>query len=759
MTNVTFRLADDGWMRVEPLCGGGGMLRVRYAERGDFPPSVMERYGLLEQPAADSDCEVVNSGDAVAFRSEAGMRIWMVNKTDGSVRLRRGAEEGAVLSMSRTSRKEGGGAVFRVSPEERFYGLGYRKRDGIELRGRRYRNHVTYGSCYGPVPFLMSSGGWGVYFNTTFDSTFDVAATEPDRIRVWSGQGELDLYLMAGGYPDLLDSYTALTGRPMLMPLWGHGLQFICNEKENQFDVLNDAASFRREGIPADMMGLEPGWMAQHYDRTVSKDWDKEKFYMPWWSDDRKMFRDVTFIGALKRRGFRLSLWLCCDYDVFEEEERLAKLAEAEKTSEEEAGSSGDREEERFEIEAPDFDPRAHAPVWMDRVTEKSEPWFGHLKKFVDQGVAAFKQDPAFIVNDHPDRLYANGMTDAEAHNLISTVLAKQVHQGYKDYTGLRPMHVLGTSYTGTQKWAPLWTCDCGGREEALAGLLQYSLCGHMNVTCDMDVNTAEGIHFGFLQPWSLVNSWAYIHHPWWLEEELYRTFLFYARLHYRLIPYLYSYAHAGHRTGMPILRAMPLQYPDVPEVADAVRQYMLGEWLLVGAFTDQVYLPPGRWMDYWTGEWMEGGRTVRTSLPEGRGGPLFVKAGAILPMWPEETAHTGLGAAAGRLTLCIYPGEGSRFRMIEDDGETYAFEGGEAAVTEIICTMLDGHVRLELRDRAGEYKGKPAARSYALEVRGEGMERITVNGAEVWREERDGVAADGAVRLEAAEARQAGQG
>src|SRR5207244_2325986 len=142
---------------------------------------------------------------------------------------------------------------------------------------------------------------------------------------------------------------------------------------------------------------------------------------------------------------------------------------------------------------------------------------------------------------------------------------------------------------------------------------------GHMNTSCDMKVlpepgsvspverpasqkSALSGVHFGFLQPWSQHNNWAYARQPWFLGKQAEAIFRDYARLRYSLMPYIYSAAHVGHLTSMPILRPMPLMYPDDLRLADCTTQYMLGDSLLVTAFTDTVYLPEGRWIDYWTG-------------------------------------------------------------------------------------------------------------------------------------------------------------
>lgn len=702
------------------------IIRIRVNSTGEFFESTMEKYGIVKTDWNNYNCELYEDDKVIKIKTE--ILEMKINKEDGSIGIK-GLEGKTLLESMKPftySEKIGVGASFNLSNDEKFYGLGYRQTDFIELRGNLLRNHVSYGECYGPQPFIMSSNGWGVFYNTTRDSYFDIGFNDKNKMNVWSEKGELDFYIMVGDYKNLINSYTLITGRPALLPQKAYGLMFICNEKENQFDVLNDARDFRREGIPCDYLGLEPGWMEKHYDLSTSKDWDKEKFYMPWWSEDRKQFQNMTFIGALKRSGFNLSLWLCCDYDIFNEEEKEAiKNKSVNKP---------------FGFGKLDFDPRAHSPIYMDKVTDKDKPWFEHLKKFVDSGVAAFKQDPAFVVNDHPDRLYANGMIDDEAHNIYTTILAKQVHEGYKEYTGQRPMHFMGTSYTGIQKWAPTWTCDCGGRERAFIGMLQNGICGHMNVSCDMDVHTIEGIHFGFLLPWSLVNSWASIDQPWWLGDELYEAFKFYSKLHYALIPYIYSFAQVGASTGMPIIRALPLMYPDDDNASNINSQYMFGDSLMVSGFTNNIYLPEGNWIDYFTGENIEGSKTIEYNPPKGRGGALFIKRGAIIPNW-HYVDYVNQKKVED-IIIHFYPDGESEFTLYEDDGVSFEYINGALATTFIKCVKNNSTIEIKLEPRKGEYIGKSEKRSYSIVIHEEKPKEIYVNNYKVkdnsWWSQKD---------------------
>ena len=107
-------------------------------------------------------------------------------------------------------------------------------------------------------------------------------------------------------------SEKAIAKRPALLPVWGYGFTYVCNQNIDQYNLVNEALQFRDRDLPCDVIGLEPGWMQTFYDASVYKEWNQARFYFPYWAPKG----DHTFVGALRRIGFKLSLWLCCDYDI-----------------------------------------------------------------------------------------------------------------------------------------------------------------------------------------------------------------------------------------------------------------------------------------------------------------------------------------------------------------------------------------------------------------------------------------------------------
>lgn len=742
---VDVPIEQKGIVRID-ICKEN-IFRIRLSQNGQFPLSSMERYGILHAETSDSN---QYNGSESSVRVETATACLSLDKRTGQLSLMdkagrpliskiqlfdqtedQNAErikwlighfraydnqpesetlcltgykgQSAILGEPESSGKQTPsdhhadktvslnpfGAAFTIRENEKFYGLGAASSERIQHRGYAYRNWAEYKGqngydkafakfeqTEGPCPFLMSTGGWGVFVNTPALNYFDVASRKSDEVFFWGPQGELDFFLfVAESMPDIIDQYTQITGRPRLLPIWGYGLSYVGNIVQNQHESLYDALQFRERDIPCDIFGLEPQWMKKFYDFSHQKEWDNYgRFYMPEW-----LPREASMIGAMERMGLKLSLWLCVDDDLTVEEER--QLAKKEGTL------------EQFPADAP-------------------EGWFEHLKKFVDQGVAAFKIDPSKIIETHFDRKYFNGQSDLQMHNLTQTLIQKQMQQGFENYTQRRAMVHFCGSYAGVQQFGATTMGDNGGGANALAWMLGLGFTGHMNTSCDMWVGGAGGMHFGFLMPWSQHNNWAGCEQPWYLTEEGLETYRQYAKLRYELIPYIYSTAHHGVRTGMPILRAMPLVSKD-PECENLTHQYMLGDFLLSAVYTDEFYLPEGRWIDYWTGDVYKGPQKMKMISHENCGGALLIKAGAIIPKWPQINHISDKQFAT--LQLDVYPYGKSMFTLYEDDGISLEYQQGKIAQTKICSEDDNSKATLLIHHRIGSYNRMPEDRFYDI--------------------------------------------
>jgi alpha-glucosidase (family GH31 glycosyl hydrolase) len=700
-------LTNGNILRVEAI--NDAIFRVRLSATGDFPEPGLVRYGIVRSDWPEVTLEVEEAaGETLIQTAEATLAV---NRRDGRVRLLSADGDVLVEQCRPPIASPGFDVRFGLGEGEQLYGHGDETRERLDKRGHQGLMMVRNVVSYTPIPFLMSTGGWAVFVNSTWFHQFDAGATDPDELRVWADEGELDIYLIAGeSLPVLLDRYTQLTGRPHLLPLFGYGLTFVCDDRGVRArDVLYEGHTFRREEMPCDIIGLEPNWMETHYDFSLDKKWSEERFHFPFWLPGQK---PGGFPAALGHMGFKLSLWLCCDYDVTEYEEMQLRTATARGL--EARGPTNDTPTASDDdlIQDPHFQ---NDRRFFDAQHRAGEGWFEHLKKFVDDGAQCFKMDGANQVLFHPDRKWRNGMDDAEMHNLYPLLLAKQMSRGYGEYTGRRAMIYTACGYAGTQQYAATWAGDTGGGEKPLVSLLNHGLSGHSNTSCDMQIWNAEGIHFGFLQPWCQILSWHQYNQPFFLGQDIEPIFRFYLDWRYRHLPYFYSAAHVAARTGLPIMRAMPLVAPDDPASPDLMYQYMVGEWFLTAAFTDTIHLPPGRWIDYWTGQRHTGPKDLECSYPAGRGGPLFVPEGAIIPTYPLRQ-YVGEGSVE-RVGLEVFPSKESSFTLYEDDGISYAYLDGAVATTEIICRKIEKEIVLRIGPRQGTYEGMPEQRHFDVRL------------------------------------------
>ncbi|VAW17988.1 Alpha-glucosidase [hydrothermal vent metagenome] len=693
---------NDNFLRIDFI--SPSVFRIRVNNKDSFPEGGMVRYGIVNAKCQGHKVNKSSTGNNIVFSTDSAKII--ISKKDGSVQLF--GMDGTLLVQNdqppKPGPKQGFELSFKLSQDERLYGFGDESRGQIQKRGHKNKMVVMNVASYVPIPFVMSDHGWGVFLNTTMYHSFDAGATISDRLSFNADNGIIDYFLIAGkSMPDILDKYTDITGKPTLLPKWGYGLTFICDERGVRArDVLYEAYEFRRQKIPCDVIGLEPDWMEKHYDYSTDKEWSRERFDIPFWLKGKD---HGTFDAALKNMNFKLSLWLCCDYDLSEYEEMQLQGVKSKKTNVIENKS----------LENDLFNDPHFKPVYFDKLTKPGEPWFEHLKKFVDDGASAFKLDGANQINFHPDRKWKNGMEDYEMHNLYPLLYNKQMSLGFKEYTGRRSMIYSAGGYAGIQRYSATWAGDTGGGKGTLVSLLNHGLSGHSNVCTDMEVWTGEGIHYGFFQALSEVLGWQMYNEPWFLGKKRASMFKEYANLRYKLIPYIYSMAHIAAEKAIPIMRAMPLIYPNDTKCDEYIHQYLFGDAFLVSAFDSIVYLPEGEWIDYWTGKRWQGKQEIAAQFPEDKGGPLFVRAGAIIPT-QEVKGFIGTDTPE-RIIWEIYPGGNSSFTLYEDDGESYKYLEGEIAKTVFECQENSESIRITISPRVGTYNNMPPKRSHSIKL------------------------------------------
>lgn len=738
------------------------IFRIKVSPRKDFTESLMERYELIKTDWSEVKTDISDKGGVWTLKTpEYSLAI---NKKTGVMTVK-DAKGGKVIREVRfLPEKEGlcgemrsfinekyadlkvadngGGiigddngkfgevdkheipaadavSILSISMEdgERFYGGGSTSRDHIQHRGEFLRMWTTYQQTEIPMPFMMSSRGWGVYNNSTRKSFFDIGNQQKSKFNIINTFDEADFFLMMGkDMPAILNEYTLVTGRTYVLPKWAYGLCFGPNMREEQFDILNDAVRFRQFDVPCDVFWLEPQWMEKRYDFSTKKKWNYDRFSPePYWLQDQypKTMHNRLFIGKLRSMGFHLGLWLCEEYDLSIQEEDII----AERTGGKLSGQ---------------------------------EHWMDHLTVFMDQGVEGFKLDPARTIDNHTNWEYYNGRTDKEMHNLNQVLLPKQMRELGRKYNGKRTWHHYCGGWSGTQRWTASTSGDNGGGKTALYDQLNLGMSGFLNTSCDVMSVPRElemqGLHFGLFLPWVQINSWFSMMHPFYYAKEEQDIYRFYVKLRYSLAPYIYSMALEAAQNGMPIVRSMPLCFPDDRNCDDMTYQYMFGDNFCVGIFTNEIYLPKGTWTDAWSGEKIVSkGETFTREYPSNRAGLLFIREGAIIPTQPDVEY---LGARPfDRVILKVYPHGDSAYTMLDDDGESYEYENGGVASTLFESHERDGGVEVVVNPVQGSFKGMPSEREYSFRIQRDSRPAsVSLNGAAV----QDWTYEDGMVCLSA---------
>lgn len=760
--NPTHKVKINDGLTVSVEACSESIFRIKVSPRKDFTESLMERYELIKTDWSEVKTDISDKGGVWTLKTpEYSLAI---NKKTGVMTVK-DAKGGKVIREVRfLPEKEGlcgeirsfinekyaglkvadnGGGIigddngkfgevdkheipaadavsilsFSMEDGERFYGGGSTSRDHIQHRGEFLRMWTTYQQTEIPMPFMMSSRGWGVYNNSTRKSFFDIGNQQKSKFNIINTFDEADFYLMMGkDMPAILNEYTLVTGRTYVLPKWAYGLCFGPNMREEQFDILNDAVRFRQFDVPCDVFWLEPQWMEKRYDFSTKKKWNYDRFSPePYWLQDQypKTMHNRLFIGKLRSMGFHLGLWLCEEYDLSIQEEDII----AERTGGKLSGQ---------------------------------EHWMDHLTVFMDQGVEGFKLDPARTIDNHTNWEYYNGRTDKEMHNLNQVLLPKQMRELGRKYNGKRTWHHYCGGWSGTQRWTASTSGDNGGGKTALYDQLNLGMSGFLNTSCDVMSVPRElemqGLHFGLFLPWVQINSWFSMMHPFYYAKEEQDIYRFYVKLRYSLAPYIYSMALEAAQNGMPIVRSMPLCFPDDRNCDDMTYQYMFGDNFCVGIFTNEIYLPKGTWTDAWSGEKIVSkGETFTREYPSDRAGLLFIREGAIIPTQPDVEY---LGARPfDRVILKVYPHGDSAYTMLDDDGESYEYENGGVASTLFESHERDGGVEVVVNPVQGSFKGMPSEREYSFRIQRDSRPAsVSLNGAAV----QDWTYEDGMVCLSA---------
>ena len=525
--------------------------------------------------------------------------------------------------------------VFALAPDEHIYGLGMQY-GPVDKRGQRIVSwsreplgHTDSSLTYLNIPFFVSSRGYGIFVNHGSPITYELGWPSLDTGAFRVDDPYLDYFFIYGpGLKDILARYAELTGRAPLPPLWSFGVWMSRCMYIDRAQVEEVVDTLRQLGLPCDVVHLDPRWLKERKHRARDSCdfvWDEEAFPDP-----------AGFVKWLADRGVRLCLWenpyVCDGTDMYEEGLRRGFLVRSQ-------DGQIARPPLHDDTALPDFtNPRAYR-WWQDK-----------HRPYLRMGVAAFKPDYGEAVPE--DALFANGKTGRQMHNVFPLLYNRAVYEVVAQERN-DPMVWSRSGYAGSQRYPVNWTGDTPSTFAGMAAALRAGLSLSMS-----------GIPFwghdigGFWNPdnfqqpsrelyvrWAqfgLLSSHARFHgigrrEPWFFGEEAVTIVREFARLRYRLLPYLYALAQEACQTGVPVVRPLFAEFPDDPSAYEADLQYMLGPYLLVApVFNEEgqrrLYLPPGQWYDFWSNERVDGPGYREMEVPLERM-PLFVRDESILAL------------------------------------------------------------------------------------------------------------------------------
>jgi alpha-D-xyloside xylohydrolase len=515
-------------------------------------------------------------------------------------------------------------AVFSLSPGEMLFGAG-ESFTRLDKRGQKMvlwsndANGVESGRMYKPIPFFMSSRGYGMFVHTSAPATFDFGASYSIANSLLLGDDDLDLFVFLGAPKDILNEYTNITGKAPMPPLWSFGLWMSRITYSREDEVRAVAAKLRQNRVPADVIHLDTGWF--------ETDWRCDyKFSTTRFKDPAKMMAD------LKQDGFHISLWQLPYFVPMNSlfPEIVAKgLAVRD--------GKGNLP---YEDAVLDFTNPATVAWYQDKIAGLLKMGAGAIK--VDFGEAAPLTG-----------IYANGRSGFYEHNLYPLRYNKTVADVTRQVSGENIIWAR-SAWAGSQRYPLHWGGDAGNTDTGMAatlrGGLSFGLSGFTFWSHDIAGFTARPSEELYRRwtPFGMLTSHSRCHgapprEPWEYSAQFLEEFRRADELKYRLMPYIYAQAKDSSERGLPMVRALFVEYPDDPGAWLVDDEYLFGADLLVaplmesGSTGRQVYLPMGQWIDFQTGKLYAGGwqKIEAGQIPV----VLLVREGAIVPqMKPAQS-------------------------------------------------------------------------------------------------------------------------
>jgi alpha-D-xyloside xylohydrolase len=617
----------------------------------------------------------------IEFRDVAGRLLTHTNhETDYATSLDPALPFSFIRRASDYSRSVA--AVFSLAPGEKLFGCG-ESFTRLDKRGQKVvlwandANGVESGRMYKPVPFFMSSRGYGMFVHTSAPATFDFGNSYGFSNQLLLGDDELDLFVFLGSPKEILNEYTALTGKAPMPPLWSFGLWMSRITYFSEDEVRGVAAKLRQNRIPADVIHIDTGWF--------ETDWRCDYKFAP------SRFKDPAgMIADLKRQGIHISLWQL-PYFV-PKNAFFPELLQKQLVVRDGKGNLP------YEDAVLDFTNPATVEWYQQKIAALLKMGVGAIK--VDFGEAAPLTG-----------IYANGRSGFYEHNLYPLRYNKAVADITRQVTGENIIWARG-AWAGSQRYPLHWGGDAGNNDTGMAaelrGGLSFGLSGFTFWSHDIGgftAKTPEELYRRWL-PFGMLTSHSRCHgappkEPWEYSAAFLEDFRRADEMKYRLMPYIYAQAKDSSERGLPMLRALFIEYPGDPGAWQVEDEYLFGSDILVaplfetGSTGRDVYLPQGEWIDYQTARVYAGGwHNIQA-------GPIpvvmLVRDGAVIPRiepaqstmqldWSKlEMAVFASAAKSARGLVCLPSDSVLRSVTAERRGNGFAVTGdpleGKAAI------------------------------------------------------------------------------
>jgi len=573
-------------------------------------------------------------------------------------------------------------AAFTLSPGEKIFGCG-ESFTGLDKRGQKLvlwtddANGIENQGMYKPIPFFLSSRGYGMFMHTSTPITCDFGNAFSGVNSLMIGDDELDLFVFLGSPKEILDEYTSLTGKAPLPPLWSFGLWMSRCTYNAEKQVRDIAAKLRDNKIPCDVLHLDTGWF--------ETDWQCDyEFSTTRFTDPQKMLAD------LKGDGFHISCW---QLPYFVPKNKLFP-----------------------ELVAKNLvvrDGKGNLP-YEDAVLDLSNPetvaWYqGKLASVLKLGVGAIKVD--FGEAAPNNGLWSNGRTGFYEHNLFPLRYNKAVADITKQTTGDNIIWAR-SAWAGSQRYPIHWGGDAESTDQGMAaelrGGLSFGLSGFSFWSHDVGGFTAtsvQGMDKDLFARWlafGMLSSHSRCHgiapkEPWLYGDAFMDKFRTIDEMKYKLMPYVYAQAKDSSEHGLPMVRALLLEYPEDPGSWLVDDEYLYGSSILVAPMLHEnetsraVYLPPGTWIDYQTGKDYSGGwQTIAAgAIPE----VILVRDGTVLPH--IALAQSTMQMDWSKIELTVYAKDATAAKGL-------VFLPGDNELHELTLTKQGGAFKLNDDPLAG---------------------------------------------------------